>query len=454
MARFLRTSFQAKLLLSFALVIILTMGFGYFLVSRAIDRAFENFALRTEHRQAAELVPLLADYYERTGSWEGLASLLEGRERFDPGPPAPFALVDRDGTVIFAPDERLVGRELPPHEPGSGIPIEMGGRTVATLVVLSPPRGPLEEEFASSVQSALWLTGLAAGGIALLLGFGLLHQLTRPLHELTAATRKIARGQLSQRVSVRSADELGQLAQSFNEMAASLEQAEETKRRLIADISHELRTPINSLRIGLEALMDGVLPPTPESFASLHNETLLVGRLVADLGQLALADAGQLSIKKQPCDLRRLLQQIQATIGVQLEEQEIKLEIQPPQDLPPLEADVQRLEQVLLNLLSNAMRHTPPGGTIRITARVLDDRSVQISVCDSGPGLSEEDLPHIFERFYRADRSRARASGGSGLGLAIAKALVEAHGGRIWAENAPTATGGACFHFTLPQSAG
>ncbi|GAI07917.1 unnamed protein product, partial [marine sediment metagenome] len=200
---------------------------------------------------------------------------------------------------------------------------------------------------------------------------------------------------------------------------------------------------------GLEGLRDGLLEPTPENFAALHNKILLTSRLVGDLQQLALADAGQLSIKRGTCDLGGLVEQIRATIEVELEDMGIELFIDLPKDLSPVEADSQRVEQVLLNLLSNAERYTPEGGSIRISARVLAGGKVRVSICDSGPGLSDEDLAHIFDRFYRADKSRTRESGGAGLGLAIAKALVEAHGGKIWAENAPE--GGACFHFTLPS---
>jgi signal transduction histidine kinase len=227
-------------------------------------------------------------------------------------------------------------------------------------------------------------------------------------------------------------------------MARSLEESEQAKQRMIADVSHELRTPISVVRTGLEGLRDGLLDPTPENFAALHNKILLTARLVGDLQQLALADAGQLSIKQGICELATLIEQIRATIGVELEDMGIELALDLPADLPTVAADSQRVEQVLLNLLSNAERYTPEGGSIRISARALAGGKVRVSVCDSGPGLSDEDIAHIFDRFYRADKSRARESGGAGLGLAIAKALVEAHDGQIWAQNAPT--GGACFH--------
>jgi signal transduction histidine kinase len=198
-------------------------------------------------------------------------------------------------------------------------------------------------------------------------------------------------------------------------------------------------------------MRDGLLEATPANIAALHDKILLTTRLVGDLQQLALADAGQLSIHKEAFDLNELVERIRATVEVELEDRGIALHIDLPVDLPQVNADRQRIEQVLLNLLANAMRYTPSGGAISIAAKNTDEKMVQVSVCNSGPGLSEEDLEHVFDRFYRADAARTRESGessGSGLGLAIAKALIEAHGGKIWAEN--PSTGGACFYFTLP----
>lgn len=457
---FSRLSFQAKILLSFALIIVLTLGFGYLFISQAIDRGFEDFNQRNVQVQGQLYSRLLATYYEREGSWDDLQKLFELRAtmfRDNIKQRMPHVLADREGVVVVAPDEQLIGQKLSDEELDSGVDIVVSGESVGTFVVrptLAANRlhrwvNPFEQNFLALVNQSLWLAGLAAGGIALLLSFGLLRHLTIPLRALEQGARQITRGKLDKRVAVLSNDELGRLGNSFNEMAETLEKSERAKRNMINDVAHELRTPLSVLRSGLEGLMDDVLAPTPENFAALHNKTLLLSRLVEDLQQLALADAGQLSVQMQTSPLRPMLARIRATIEVQLEEQKIELIVELPQDLAPILVDVQRIEQVLLNLLSNAVTHTPCGGTIRIVAEELE-KTVQISVCDSGQGLSEEDLAHAFDRFYRADKSRARASGGSGLGLAITKALVEAHGQQIWAENA--AEGGACFHFTVAKA--
>jgi len=448
MSVFNRLSFQLKLLLSFVLVIVLTTVAGYYLIDRAVDRAFADFTTRSFQKQDLIFQQILSDYYARFGSWNGVERIFaRAREML------PFMLVDADGRVLITPKHEQIEEKVSREDLKYGVAIVVDGETVGTI--LPPPptmryRESIEQGFLRTVSLALWIAAAAVGAIGILLSALLLQQLTGPLKRLDTAAQQIACGKLSSRVPVASTDELGHLARSFNEMARILEESERAKQQMIADVSHELRTPISVVRTGLEGLRDGLLDPTPENFAALHNKILLTARLVGDLQQLALADAGQLSIKRGICDLATLIEQIRATVGVELEDMGIELVIDLPADIPAVAADSQRVEQVLLNLLSNAERYTPEGGSIRISTRTLAGGKVRVSICDSGPGLSDEDIAHIFDRFYRADKSRTRESGGAGLGLAIAKALIEAHGGQIWAENAPT--GGACFHFTLTNA--
>ncbi|MDD4903488.1 MAG: ATP-binding protein [Candidatus Bipolaricaulis sp.] len=444
---FRRLSLQTKLLASFAIVIVLATIAGYVFINQSVSRAFSEFAVRRLSLEDQLLVQLVANSYERTGSFESIAEILRRGPRG-----IPFYLVDATRTVIFAPEERAVGKKLDDAQVKKGQPIILStGETWTALPYpLEPPQrfGVLERGFLATTRRALWLAGCAAAAAGLLLALLLLRQTTSPLRRLEAATRRIAAGHFDERVDLDTPDEIGRLATSFNDMAASLESAELAKQRMIADISHELRTPLSAVRSALEGLRDGLVEPSQETFTALHDRLLLFTRLVNDLHQLTLADAGQLSIRKQPTPIGAILEGIVDTIGAELEDEGISLEEDIDPELPVLSIDRHRIEQVFLNLLSNAIRHTPSGGTIRLLAHRSPSSEVVVSVCDSGPGLPTEELERVFDRFYRGDPARASDGGGAGLGLSIAKVLVEAHAGRIWAENSPA--GGACFHVLLP----
>ena len=442
-----RLSFQTKLLSSFAVVIVLATIAGYVFINQSVGRAFSNFAVQRLSLEDQLLIQLIANHYLRSGSVEGVAEVLGRSQRG-----VPFTLVDAARTVIVSPDPRLVGKQVGEDEVRQGQRVILpSGETWTVLQRMPGPPpafGGLERGFLLTTKRALWFAGFTAGAAGLLLAILLLRQTTSPLRRLEAATRRIAEGHLDERVHLDSSDEIGRLAMSFNDMAASLESAEQAKQRMIADIAHELRTPLSAVRSALEGLRDGLIEPSQATFTALHDRLLLFTRLVNDLHQLALADAGQLSIEKRPTPLAAILEGIVDTVGAEMEDAEITLVEEIDPDVPTLDVDPHRIEQVLLNLLSNAIRHTPSGGEIRLVARRDSDAAVVISVCDSGPGLPPDALERVFERFYRADTARSSEDGGAGLGLSIAKALVEAHGGRVWAENAPQ--GGACFHVALP----
>lgn len=259
---------------------------------------------------------------------------------------------------------------------------------------------------------------------------------TSPLSETMKAADALANGELSARVPVEGSGEFARLARSFNQMAEALETADQQRRGLLADIAHELRTPLTIIQGNLEGLRDGVYKATPEQLDLILDETHKLGRLVTDLRLLALAETGQLDLDLQWLDVPQLLRDGRDAFGRQAEEAQIALVVQAPEVLPPLLADPQRMAQVLGNLVTNALRHTPAGGRVVLGASMIPDCSmVKLFVADTGEGISAEDLPHLFDRFYRTDKSRARTSGGAGLGLAIAKQLVEAHGGRIQADS-------------------
>jgi signal transduction histidine kinase len=257
----------------------------------------------------------------------------------------------------------------------------------------------------------------------------------------------MAHGERPPRVPVRTRDEIGELAAAFNQMASSVAVAEQLRRQMVTDIAHELRTPLTNIRGYLEAVRDGVVTPRAEVIDSLHEEALLLSRLVDDLQALALAEAGQLTLRRQPVRFDELATRTVAALPPALEgSPAIRLEV--PPDLPSVHVDPERVGQVLRNLLDNARRHTPSTGEVVVSARA-DAGRVVVAVRDTGSGIAPEHLPFVFERFYRADQARARATGGTGLGLAIVRQLVEAHGGQVSVASTPGA--GAAVTFTLPN---
>ncbi|HEX6482434.1 MAG TPA: HAMP domain-containing sensor histidine kinase [Ktedonobacteraceae bacterium] len=304
-----------------------------------------------------------------------------------------------------------------------------------------------ETTFLASVNHSLWLAVLIAGLIALLLALVFASTILKPIHTLKAVAGRMEQGDLSQRVPTRIRGEIGALAHAFNTMADSLSRSEQSRRNLVSDVAHELRSPLMNIRGYLELLQDQVLEPTPETLASLYEETSLLSRLVADLQDLSLAEAGQLRLARQPVSLEEVAVQAAQIVQPHLARKNLVLRVHIPPDLPCVEADQERVAQILRNLLSNAIMHTPSEGEISISASASASL-VKISVQDTGVGIELEHLPYLFERFYRVDSSRARATGGTGLGLAIVKQMVEAHGGQIVVESQPGK--GTCFTFTLP----
>jgi len=335
------------------------------------------------------------------------------------------------------------------------LPIATDGREVAALQVRAPGMGGgrAAEAFLAGVNRAIWLGGLAAVLLAIALGGGLAYRLTQPLRQLTRATQDVRAGRTPQPVTVTNRGELGELAAGFNQMAEELASAEQQRRQMLADVAHELRTPLSVLRGQLEAMLDGVQPLTPDNVAAANEEVILLGRLVEDLRLLSLAEAGQLPLNRQPVDLAALARQTAASFAPLYEAEEIGLAVEAGQ-VPPILADGERLRQVLGNLLANALRYAPQGESgwpeVRLVVAV-EGSGVRLSVSDNGPGLPAEARAHVFDRFWRGDRSRNRSAGGSGLGLAICRAIVQGHGGQIWVES--EIGKGTTFHAALPDGA-
>ena len=451
-----------KLLAAFLIVAASAVGVAALMANRITTRQFEIYVSQGKQARAERLAPEFAAYYARTGSWDGVAQWWAALEHepssgrgtgrgLGQGSGASsdrLLLAGADRRVILDSEDSLLGRQMPDLELSAGVPIEVGGDVVGTLVVAAEGtvHESLESEFLSQVNRSLLWAGVAAGMVALVLGLVLARQLSAPIRDLTGAAHRLADGEMTQ-VQVRSDEEIGELGEAFNQMARSLAQQETLRRNLMADIAHELRTPLTVIRSDLEALLDGVYEPTPETLASVQEETLLLARLVDDLRALAQAEAGQLRLERQSLDLAELLGGVTAGFELQARGQGQELKLDLPPDLPTVDADPQRVRQAVANLVSNALRHAPDAGHVVISAQALQ-AEVQVSVADDGPGIAQEDLDRIFERFWHGVQPRAQ---GSGLGLTITRELVRAHGGRIWVESEPGQ--GSTFHFTLPRPA-
>jgi signal transduction histidine kinase len=362
-----------------------------------------------------------------------------------------MVLVDSDGKVITDSHNIFeAGESLDNGLLAQGEPIQYDDRVVGTLVALreeSPAVATARTTFLWSVTKAVGLAVVMAGGVAVLLGTLIFIRVTRPLRQIQQASHDLAAGDLTARVPISTKDELSQVADSFNQMASQLENQQRLRKQMIADIAHELRTPISVFQGTLEGMLDGVLKPEPSELRDLHAETRRLARLVEELRTLSLAEAGQLQLKRQPVDLGDLSATLVQRMSPLAQTREVGIETEIKEGLPLVSVDADRIVQVLTNLLDNALRYTPAGGQITVRVNQVDGQ-VQMSVEDEGPGIPEEQIPYVFERFWRGDRSRSRDSGGSGLGLSIARQLVELHGGTISATSAPGK--GSTFWIALP----
>jgi signal transduction histidine kinase len=452
-------SLQFRLLVAFALVVIVTIGSIFFFIYQTTRSEISQFQERSEGVRAERMEMELSQYYAQQGSWEGIQTFVEqwgnlyGRR---------VILTDSQEVVVADSQGELLGQQyhpdspgrliLPPSaSPGSSIlpPWEEG--PIGTLYIsteLSPGAGfPLTPALYMAIGRFFLWGGLVAVAVAVAITFFLSRRILSPIKALTLASKRLGQGDFSQRVQFADKSEIGELAQTFNSMASDLERAEQLQRNMVADIAHELRTPLSNIKGYLEAVRDGVIKPDAKTIRSLDEEAILLSRLVDDLQDLALAEAGELKLVCQTEDVSKLINQTVAAIQAQTMTKELLVSIDLPDRLPPVNVDYHRISQVLRNLLENAAAHTAKGGSITVTAR-QQGNWVEVSVTDTGEGIPAEDLPNIFERFYRVDKSRTRATGGSGLGLTIAKRLVEANGGKIEVQS--ELGKGSRFSFTIP----
>jgi signal transduction histidine kinase len=455
-----------KGMVAFLAVILVAVGTVALLSGWITEIEFRRYAFThggVWERQVVEL----AAYYAEHHSWEGVQDTLQTAQRMGQGghgmgsgmgpPVLDLWLADPEGRIVGGTDVSP-GGTVSRAELESGTPVEVEDRVVGYLL-LSPQTATqssavldLEQaQFLNRVRTTLWIAALAATAVALVVGGVLFRSIVAPLRHLTAASQAIAEGDLSARAPVQGRDEVAQLAGAFNRMAENLARAEEARQNQTADVAHELRTPLTIVQGALEAMLDGVYPTDRENLLAALAQVRTLGRLVEDLRLLALADAGQLRLDTAPLDLGVFLREVVEAHRLRAGEQGVNLALEMPPSLPPVQADRDRLAQVMGNLLSNALRYVPQGGhvAVQVTERGSE---VVVAVADDGPGVPPEDLPHLFERFWRGDRARRRIMGGSGLGLAIARHIVKAHGGRMWVHSVEGE--GSTFTFTLPVPPG
>jgi len=488
----LKHSLQFRLLVAFTLVILLTIGAVFFMMWQAAIGQIQQFGERVERMVGNRIQFVVTDYYLAHGSWEGVQPLVQQiGEQFRHR----VILADADGKIIAdsttkTPDTQLnlesfasktltsshERRDSLSPEPGGPPPseppplISFGPRMPAPPATVEPPSTTSDEPKIIGFLFILPLTqsetGLAALqimstqlGIYFLLGaclavvvaflvtLFLSRRILSPVKELRSAAQRLGKGDFSQRVDIRDKSEIGDLASSFNSMAGNLQRDEQLRQHMVSDIAHELRSPLTNVRGYLEAINDGVMQPDKATISSIYDETVLLSRLIDDLQELSLAEAGELKLYCQPEDVAELVRQSITAIQAKASEKGLEVSSDIPADLPRVNIDFLRIRQVLLNLLENALAYTPAGGRINIAAK-LSFGLVEVSVSDSGEGIPAEEIDNIFERFHRVDKSRSRSTGGSGLGLTIARYIIEEHQGKIWARSE---TGkGSRFSFTLP----
>lgn len=459
-----------QLTLAFSLVTIAGLIIAAFLANTQVSTQFRRFVAHNQMSNPALLAPLV-DYYVQNGSWQGVDRVLDdfrspgmmggpggmggmgapGLRRGAPG----LVLADAGGRIVYARDSSFFGQRLSRQDQANAVTISANDQVIGYLVTALPPRDELTtaaQTFLNQINRVLLQAGLIAGGLGILIGLAIARGLSAPLGRLAAAAHRISQGELNQQVPVRGSEEMADVARAFNDMAVALQQAGQLRRNMVADIAHELRTPLTVIQGNLQAILDEVYPLEKGEIAGIYDETLMLSRLVNDLRELAQAEAGQLSLNVQTIDLATVISSAVSGFEGLAQEQEVSLAVTLPPTIPPLLADPDRVRQILSNLASNALRHTPPGGRVTITVDGLPGSAAaaRISICDTGSGIPPQDLPYVFNRFWRAEKSRSRYEGGSGLGLAIARQLVEAQGGQIGVESKGIPGQGSCFWFSLP----
>ena len=451
-----------RLSLAFAGIIIISFGTISFTARRYFnDSNLRSLALSYFTRPTG-LIDQLEEYYADDGSWQGVSPLLEGADSalfFDASNRTVLVLTEPEGHVLYATAGTDRPSRLEASQLQQSLPISVEGRTVGFLDLVRREQpserlfpfsaaDDISPGFAERASEFLLQVLLIGGVLAIVFGMLVSRWLSAPLTHLVDGTQAIARRDLSFRVAEQGSAEIREVSDSFNKMAAALEDAETLRRNMLNDIAHELRTPLTVLEGNLQAILDDVYPLEKAEIARLYDQTRHLNRLVDDLRLLAQAEARQLPLQRSSSDLVVLLEEVAELFSPLAGEKSISLDTSLPPSSVFAAVDRMRLAQTLQNLLTNALQHTPAGGVITLSLRA-EEETAMITVADNGDGIASEDISHVFDRFYRVDKNRTRDTGGVGLGLAIAQAFVEAHDGKIEVASAGVGQG-STFTIRLP----
>ncbi|MGE5576564.1 MAG: sensor histidine kinase [Syntrophothermus sp.] len=496
----------------FLVVALGTITLGSLLINSALNRQFQEYVYKNEAVRNERIVQVLAEIYRADGSWDALRWQMphmgmmtgvrlrvldnSGELIYDSS-----AMGRRGGMGMmwgmgFRSPEEITGE----GQRSVSVPIEVDGQRVGTALLTSLDRQGIwsrqDELFRRTINSSIVTAGIMAGLFAVLASFLVARRIVQPLQSMTEATRGMQAGDYSRRVEVSTDDEIGELGQAFNKMASHLQEVEFLRRKLTVDVAHELRTPLSTIRSYVEAFQDGVMPPDKEHLSAIQEEVIRLVRLVDDLQELSVTESKALNIKTAPADLREVAAVVAERLRPLFVEKGLELAVKLPEEPVSVRIDSGAMNRVLHNLLFNAYKYTESGGRVAVAVEItpatapggprhddpapgglmlegahgpggghrraaghhrglrpahgqsLEALEARLSVADTGIGIAPEALPHIFERFYRADESRARDTGGTGIGLTIARELVEAQGGRIEVESRPGQ--GSRFTVVLP----
>ena len=442
-------SLQFRLVAGFAVVLVLTLGAVSAYIGYSADRAVERLQLDVDQARSDRIQQIMLRSYSVSGNWESAQAVAEtvgrlfGRH---------IVVADIRGRIVGDSQLRLgrpwqMGRPDQRFKSVRGQVGDVGSFLVQDIDGFEEFPEPRMSRFVGVINRSLIYAGIAAGLGGLLVVSILSRRTLTPVRALSTAARRLGGGDLSQRVPAPGNDEVGQLGHSFNSMAAGLEKAEQQRKNLVADVAHELRTPLSNIQGYVEAMRDGVLEHDQATLDTVHAQTMHLGRLVEDLRLLAQTESEDFRLNLEQESLGDVLRHSVEGFRARSSSMDVGLNLDIPDELPMLLIDRTRISQVLGNLLENAVRHSSSGGEVNVVAGVSEGRVV-VTVADGGDGIAPEDIAHVFDRFYRADPSRTRATGGAGLGLTIAKKIVEAHGGEIRAESVKGQ--GSRFIFELP----